>query len=54
MSLCLQMFEDAYIFLIVGILLGVDFIFLVAITSVAHTRLNRREKELGTDDNVSS
>ncbi|XP_065899544.1 gamma-aminobutyric acid type B receptor subunit 2-like isoform X2 [Dysidea avara] len=43
-----------YLFLIVGVLLGVDFIFLVVVTSFDNTRLNRREKELGTDDDDGS
>jgi len=50
---CIQTFNDIYLFLIVGALLGVDFLFLVIITIVDNTRLSRREEELGTDDNVS-
>jgi len=49
----IQTVNDIYLFLIVGALLAVDFLFLVIITVVDNTRLNRREEELGTDDNVS-
>ena len=49
----IQAVDLIYLFLIVGVLLGVDFIFLVVVTSFDNTRLNRREKELGTDDDVS-
>jgi len=46
----MQTFEDIYLFVIVGVLLGVDFVFLVIITGVENSRLERREEEL---DNVS-
>ncbi|XP_065899549.1 gamma-aminobutyric acid type B receptor subunit 2-like isoform X3 [Dysidea avara] len=46
--------KDTYLFLIVGILLLLDIIFLVVTTIVDKARLTRKEKELGTDDNDGS
>ena len=43
-----------YLFLIVGVLIAIDIVFLIAPTAVDEARLQREAEEINADDNVSS
>lgn len=48
-----QEITDLYLFLIVGVQIVIDIVFMIPPTAVDDTRLQRRQKEINADDNVS-
>lgn len=47
------MTSDLWLFVIVGVLVGIDFVFMFFTTVFDSSRLERREKEINQDDDVS-
>ena len=48
-----QEINDMYLFLIVGVLVMIDIMFLVPTSAIDNSRLQRNEEEINADDNVS-